>query len=107
MNIFIFTSRIVSLPRLYFDKKKVCIYMILCLRNSKKSRLWYNIKTFGRGKISNYIFDMYKKGDFVTIEGSIKVQLQKESSIRSNYQKNNKLVYIKINKIYPARYVFK
>lgn len=80
--------------------------MILCLRNSKKSKLWYNVKTFTKEKISNYFFDVYKKGDFITIEGSIRVKLRRKKDIHNNYQKSSKLVYVKINKIYSANNIF-
>lgn len=78
--------------------------MIVCLRNRKKSKLSYYIKVFVTRKMSDYILKLYKVGDFVTVEASIKVKLQK-TDIQKKYYKNRKWIFMNINKLYPFNYV--
>lgn len=105
MNIVIFTGRILNQPRLLRYKKKVLTKLVVCVPNNKKGVSCYNIQANAKGKIGNEIFDIYRKGDFVIIEGSINIH-SKKISINKKYMKIVKFITIRIKRIHPASLIF-
>lgn len=105
MNIFIFTGRIIKHPKLLRSKNKTLTSTIICVPNSKKSVPFYLLKVSGSTKVGNEIFDIYRKGDFVMIEGLIQIKSQR-IKINSKYIKHIKSIDIKVNKIHPASLIF-
>ena len=101
MNIFIFTARIIKHPKLLRTKTKTLTSTIICVPNSKKSVPFYLVRVNGSTKVANEIFDIYRKGDFVMVEGLIHIKSQR-IKINSKYIKYLKSIDIKVNKIHPA-----
>ena len=102
MNLFIFTARIITVPRLYRHNKKPIAQMWLCLANTKKKSPWYNICANARGKLAHQIFQIHRKGDFVIIKGSITIKSKKISSSGQSF-KVKKNIKIQIQKIYTCK----
>ncbi|CCP38187.1 putative single-stranded DNA binding protein (plastid) [Chondrus crispus] len=105
MNIFISTGRIVKHPKLLRYKHKTLVRTMICVPNNKKKATFYLINVNSKGKIGNDIFDIYRKGDFVVIEGLVSIKFKK-ISMNNKYIKNIKYINIKINKIHPASLIF-
>nr|QVY58011.1 putative single-stranded DNA binding protein [Betaphycus gelatinus] len=106
MNLFIFTCRVISKPKLLRYKKQSFVYMKFSLCNDKKGIDFYNVVALAKSKVVNQIFDIYKKGDFIIVEGSIKIKSHRINAICKNYNVK-KLITIKINKIHPTHHAFK
>nr|QOS04630.1 putative single-stranded DNA binding protein [Sarcopeltis skottsbergii] len=105
MNIFICTGRIIKHPKLLRYKHKRLINTVICVPNNKKKATFYLINTSGRGKVGNEIYDIYRKGDFVMIEGLISIKSHK-INMNNKYIKHIKYINIKINRIHPASLIF-
>lgn len=98
MNLFICVARIVTVPRLYRYKQKAITKMLICLPNYKKCSAFYYITAQAKSRLAHYIFDIYKKGNFVIIQGSLSIKSHKYSNnSKVNY---NKKLMLKIHKIY-------
>nr|QVY58217.1 putative single-stranded DNA binding protein [Eucheuma denticulatum] len=106
MNLFIFTCRVISRPKLFRYKKQSFVFMQLSLCNPKKGTNFYNIVALAQNKEVGQIFEVYKKGDFIIVEGCIKIRLQRIHSTTKNYN-TKKLVTITINKVHPTHHTFK
>lgn len=78
MNICILTAKIVKAPKLLFKKNYFYTQLILSIPNNKKGLNWYNIRGKARGQKAKDLFDLYMKGDFVIVEGTVKIK-KKES----------------------------
>uniref|UniRef100_UPI003001DACC putative single-stranded DNA-binding protein Ycf41 n=1 Tax=Anunuuluaehu liula TaxID=3049639 RepID=UPI003001DACC len=105
MNTVILTGRIINQPKLLRYKKKAFTQIVICVPNNKKGLSFYNIKAGAKGKIGSRIFDIYRKGDFIIIEGLITIK-SKKISINNKYVKIVKSVNIKVNRIHPASLIF-
>lgn len=106
MNLFTFTGKIVKIPRLYRYNKKALTTIVLSTVNNKKGLFSYTVYCRAKNKLARTIFDLYRKGDFVIIEGSITI---KQKSI-INHQSKNKIknfIVLKIHQIHPVSIVFK
>nr|AOM64531.1 putative single-stranded DNA binding protein [Riquetophycus sp.] len=101
MNLFICKARIVTTPRLYRDKQKALTKMMLCLYNNKKSSSFYFTYAQAKGKVAHFIFDGYKKGSFIIIQGSTTIRSKKSSSINKKIRLKKKII-IKIKKVYSV-----
>nr|WCH56108.1 hypothetical protein [Calliblepharis sp.] len=77
MNLFIGTCKIINNPRLYQSNKTIFLKMTVSLFNKKKNIYLHPITVQAKGKIGIRIFDIYKKADFIMIEGSIKKKIKK------------------------------
>ena len=99
MNLFIFVARIVTVPRLYRYKQKAITKMLICLPNVKKCSTFYYITAQAKSKLAHYIFDIYKKGNFVIIQGSLNIKSYKYYDMNSKRKYNKKLI-IKVHKVY-------
>nr|QVY58417.1 putative single-stranded DNA binding protein [Kappaphycus striatus] len=106
MNLFIFTCRVVSRPKLIRYKKQSFVHMKFSLCNSRKGVDFYSVISLAKNQIVNQIFDIYQKGDFIIVEGSMKIRLQRINSIDNNCS-IKKLVIIKIAHIHPTHHAFK
>lgn len=106
MNLFVFTCRVINRPRLLRYNKQSFICMKFSLCNNKKGTNFYNVVALAKDKVVSQIFEIYKKGDFIIVEGFMKIRLQRINSINKNYN-TKKLVTIKINKVHPTHHAFK
>lgn len=102
MNLFICTARIITTPRLSLDKQKPLTQMIVCMHNHKKRYLSYYVYTKVKGKLAHKVFEMYNTGDFIVVQGSIKMKVRKIQYSNKN-TKTKKYIIINVHKIYPAK----
>nr|YP_009295692.1 conserved hypothetical plastid protein [Mastocarpus papillatus]AOL58176.1 conserved hypothetical plastid protein [Mastocarpus papillatus] len=105
MNICTITGKILKQPRLLRYNKKALTKIFICMPNNKRGVSFYNIKAHATGKIGMEIFDVYRKGDFVIIEGFINIKIKK-ITMNNKYIKIIKSIHIKINRIHPASLIF-
>lgn len=101
MNICILTARLIKKPRLIFKHNNFIVEIFICIPNNNNTLLCHNIKCRATGKIAKNIFDLYKKGDFILIEGLIQVN-RNQILNKSKSLKVIKSLYIKVKKIHPA-----
>lgn len=101
MNLFICCCKILMTPRLYRHNKKPLVKVYMSTLNNKKGLITYFIQAKSKGKLGLKIFDLYKKGDFVLIEGSVNIKYKKKKV------KNKKIIIINIKQIHPAYIYFK
>nr|YP_010904057.1 hypothetical protein REQ00_pgp117 [Caulacanthus ustulatus]WCH57308.1 hypothetical protein [Caulacanthus ustulatus] len=106
MNIFIATCKIVSQPRLLRYKKKSVTIMILLLYNNKKKAPWYCIIAIAKGKIGAEIFNLYKQGDLIILEGSIQI-INEKNFVSGNYSETIKIINLKVKMIHPTHHLLK
>nr|QCI07442.1 hypothetical protein [Leiomenia cribrosa] len=101
MNLFISFCKIIMTPRLYRHNNKPLVKLYMSTLNPKKGFIAYLINGKLKGKFGMKIFDLYKTGDFVLIEGSINIKSKKKK------MRKKKIITINIKKIRPAQIVFK
>lgn len=106
MNLFISLCKIIRTPRLYRYNNKPLVKVYMSTLNNKKGLITYIIEGKATGKLGFELFDLYRKGDFVLVEGSVNIKYQKKKIYQKNL-KNKKFIIINIKQIHAAHIVFK
>nr|YP_009296204.1 putative single-stranded DNA binding protein [Sebdenia flabellata]AOM65139.1 putative single-stranded DNA binding protein [Sebdenia flabellata] len=103
MNICIITAKVITAPKLLRFKSTALSQMILCVPNDKKGLLHYKIKAIAKGQLAKDIFEIYRKNNFIIVEGFIYLKkIEKRHINEMNKFRNQKSIIIKITKIHPA-----
>nr|QCI09115.1 hypothetical protein [Inkyuleea mariana] len=104
MNLCIITARILSQPRLLRREHKAFIYFFIGVPNNKKGLSLYKIKIYSRGNTAKEVYSLYRKRDFITLEGFIYMKSKKIKSenLKIAY-KLQKFIVIKVNTVYPQK----
>nr|YP_009294447.1 putative single-stranded DNA binding protein [Asparagopsis taxiformis]AOM65930.1 putative single-stranded DNA binding protein [Asparagopsis taxiformis] len=105
MNICILTARILNRPKLLFRHNSFVISLIICIPNNKPHLVWSHIQCKARGKIAKNIFDLYRQGDYIIVEGYLKIDQKK---VYKNEKKLfvNKVISIQVQKVHPTSLTF-
>ena len=106
MNLFVSTSRIVTQPKLIRYKQKALTNMVLSILNDKKGSFFYTLKAKAKNKLAHEIYDTYRQGDFVIVEGFITIKTKKIITNKNKFR-TKKIVTLRINQIHPASIIFK
>nr|YP_009390140.1 putative single-stranded DNA binding protein [Sheathia arcuata]ART65503.1 putative single-stranded DNA binding protein [Sheathia arcuata] len=86
MNISIFTVQIATWPKKYMlHTGKEIIKLYLRIPNPKKGKSFYYIKCHAQNKWKKQVFDWYQKGDYLILEGSLKLNTFKLHDFKSKY----------------------
>ena len=106
MNLFIGLCKIIMTPRLYRYNNKALVKVYMSTLNNKKGLITYFVQAKATGRLGFELFDLYRKGDFILIEGSVSIKHQKKKIYQKNL-KNKKFIVINVKQIHAAHIVFK
>lgn len=104
MNLCFITAQIVSQPKIIRLKANTIIIILVSIPNNKKNISFCTIKLCFTRFLSNQILFLYKKNDFLVIEGSIQIKakyLSKEENFQFENKKMKKYIAVKLRRIHP------